>query len=46
MMLASAAGRIVLPMFKRGEQQMNHVGERLPTPIGLAWSEPGVKHGQ
>jgi succinate-acetate transporter protein len=45
MMLAAAAGRIVLPMFKR-ETQMNHVGERLPTPIGLAWSEPGVKHGQ
>jgi hypothetical protein len=45
MMLASAAGRIVLPMFKRGPQ-MNHVGERLPAPIGLAWSEPGVKHGQ
>jgi uncharacterized protein len=45
MMLASAAGRIVLPMFKR-QGEMNHVGERLPTPIGLAWSEPGVKHGQ
>jgi hypothetical protein len=45
MMLASAVGRIVLPLGKRAPE-MNHPGERLPVPIGLAWSEPGVKHGQ
>jgi uncharacterized protein len=45
MMFASAAGRIVLPLFK-GSGELNHPGERLPSPIGLSWSEPGVKHGQ
>jgi succinate-acetate transporter protein len=45
MMMASAAGRVILPLGK-APAQMNHPGERLPSPIGLAWSEPGVKHGQ
>jgi hypothetical protein len=35
----------VLPLFER-EQQMKNVRERLPTPIGLACSEPGAKHGE
>src|SRR4051794_2945885 len=43
MMFASAAGRVVLPLFK-GSAGMNHPGEKLPSPIGLSWSEPGVKH--
>jgi len=45
MMFASAAGRIVLPLFK-GSGELNHPGERLPSPIGLSWAEPGIKHGQ
>ena len=45
MMFASAAGRVVLPLFK-GTGRFNHPGERLPEPIGLSWAEPGIKHGQ
>jgi hypothetical protein len=45
MMFASAAGRIVLPLFK-ASPELNHPGERLPSPIGLSWAEPGIKHGQ
>ena len=45
MMFASASGRIVLPLFK-GSGELNHPGERLPSPIGLSWAEPGIKHGQ
>jgi len=45
MMLASAAGRVVLPLFKAAPE-LNHPGERLPIPIGLSWAEPGIKHGQ
>ena len=45
MMFASAAGRIILPLGKRAPHA-NVPGNRLPSPIQLAWAEPGVKHGQ
>jgi uncharacterized protein len=45
MMLASAAGRVILPLGKRASHS-NVPGEPLPSPIELAWAEPGVKHGQ
>ncbi|HWE80416.1 MAG TPA: GPR1/FUN34/YaaH family transporter [Gaiellaceae bacterium] len=45
MMLASAAGRVLLPLGKRAPDA-NVPPEQLPNPIELAWAEPGVKHGQ
>lgn len=43
MMIASAAGRVILPLGKRAPQA-NSPG--IPDPLELAWAEPGVKHGQ
>jgi hypothetical protein len=45
MMIASAAGRVVLPLGKR-VPHANAAGGRMPDPLELAWAEPGVKHGQ
>ncbi|HEY4348312.1 MAG TPA: acetate uptake transporter [Gaiellaceae bacterium] len=45
MMLASASGRVILPMGKRAPHA-NRPGDPLPNPIELAWAEPGIKHGQ
>jgi hypothetical protein len=45
MMLVSASGRTILPLFTtRGET--NVPGRQLGEPIELAWAEPGVKKGQ
>jgi len=45
MMLASAAGRVILPLGKMAPHS-NVPGDARPSPIELAWAEPGVKHGQ
>jgi hypothetical protein len=45
MMLASAAGREILPLAKR-DTKAKLPAEKMPSPIELAWMEPGVKHGQ
>jgi hypothetical protein len=45
MMLASAAGRVILPLGKLAPHS-NVPGDQRPSPIELAWAEPGVKHGQ
>ncbi|HEX4521861.1 MAG TPA: GPR1/FUN34/YaaH family transporter [Gaiellaceae bacterium] len=45
MMFASAAGRMVLPLFKLSPKP-KPPADHLPSPIELAWAEPGVKHGQ
>ena len=45
MMLAAAAGRIVLPLFKPGADA-NVPGRRPRRAIELEWGEPGVKQGQ
>jgi hypothetical protein len=45
MMFASTAGRVILPLGKRAAHA-NVPGDKLPSPIELAWAEPGVKHGQ
>jgi uncharacterized protein len=45
MMLAGAAGRIVLPLWKR-DRALDHPGGRPTRAIELEWGEPGVKHGQ
>jgi succinate-acetate transporter protein len=45
MLLASTAGRTVLPMFK-WSKSANVPGRRPMQPIELEWAEPGVKMGQ
>lgn len=45
MMLAAAAGRIVLPLFALSKDA-NVPGRTPVEPIQLAWAEPGVKKGQ
>jgi hypothetical protein len=45
MMLSAAAGRIVLPLFKKAHDA-NVPGATPTRAIQLAWAEPGVKHGQ
>lgn len=45
MMLKAAAGRTVLPLFRR-ERAANVPGEKPTRPIQLEWAEPGVKMGQ
>jgi succinate-acetate transporter protein len=46
MMLASAAGRTILPLGKKRTVTMDRPRDDLPAPVRLAWAEPGVKHGQ
>jgi succinate-acetate transporter protein len=45
MTLASASGRVVLPLFKY-KGAANIPGRRPTRPIELDWAEPGVKMGQ
>jgi hypothetical protein len=45
MMLKSAAGRTILPLFKT-EREANVPGGRPTRAIELEWGEPGVKMGQ
>jgi succinate-acetate transporter protein len=45
MMLASAAGRTILPLFAKSGDA-NVPGRKPVEPIELAWAEPGVKKGQ
>lgn len=45
MMLKSAAGRTILPLFKT-EREANVPGGRPTRAIELEWAEPGVKMGQ
>jgi succinate-acetate transporter protein len=45
MLLASATGRTILPMFKY-KSAANVPGRRPMQPIELEWAEPGVKMGQ
>ena len=45
MLLASASGRTVLPLFKY-KRAANIPGRRPMHPIELDWAEPGVKMGQ
>jgi uncharacterized protein len=45
MMLKAAAGRVVLPLFKR-DMEANKPGGTPTRPIQLDWAEPGVKMGQ
>jgi succinate-acetate transporter protein len=45
MMLGSAAGKVVLPLFKR-EHDANVPGATPTRAIQLEWAEPGIKHGQ
>jgi succinate-acetate transporter protein len=45
MMLTSAAGKVVLPLFKR-EHDANVPGKTPTRAIQLEWAEPGIKHGQ
>jgi uncharacterized protein len=45
MMLKAAAGRVVLPLFKK-EMETNKPGAEPTRSIQLEWGEPGVKQGQ
>jgi succinate-acetate transporter protein len=45
MMLKAAAGKVVLPLFKK-EAEANHPGGKPTKAIELEWGEPGVKQGQ
>jgi hypothetical protein len=45
MMLKAAAGRVVLPLFKR-DMEANKPGATPTRAIQLEWGEPGVKMGQ
>lgn len=45
MMLKAAAGKVVLPLFKK-EMEANKPGAEPTRAIELAWGEPGVKQGQ
>jgi uncharacterized protein len=45
MLLASATGRTVLPMFKY-KRAANVPGKKPMHPIELEWAEPGIKMGQ
>jgi succinate-acetate transporter protein len=45
MMLKAAAGRVVLPLFKK-EMEANKPGAEPTRAIQLEWGEPGVKMGQ
>ncbi|MEN3342141.1 MAG: uncharacterized protein V7644_1545, partial [Actinomycetota bacterium] len=45
MMLKGAAGRIVLPLFKK-DMEANRPGGQPTRAIQLEWGEPGVKQGQ
>src|SRR5919201_444402 len=45
MVLASATGRTILPMFEY-KRSANVPGRRPPQPIELEWAEPGVKMGK
>src|SRR5918911_1834465 len=45
MMLAAAAGRVVLPLGKFS-RAANKPGGRVTRPIELEWAEPGVRMGQ
>jgi succinate-acetate transporter protein len=45
MMLASAAGKVVLPLGKY-KMEANRPGEKVTYPIEYEWAEPGVRKGQ
>lgn len=45
MMLASAAGKVVLPLGKR-KKEANIPGQTVTHPIEYEWAEPGVRKGQ
>jgi uncharacterized protein len=45
MMLAAAAGRVVLPLGKFS-RAANRPGGRVTRPIELEWAEPGIRMGQ
>jgi hypothetical protein len=45
MMLKAAAGRTVLPLFKK-DMEANKPGGQPTRAIQLEWGEPGVKQGQ
>ena len=45
MMLKAAAGRVVLPLFKK-DMEANKPGSEPTRSIELEWGEPGVKQGQ
>jgi uncharacterized protein len=45
MMLKAAAGRVVLPLFKK-DMEANKPGGEPTRSIQLEWGEPGVKQGQ
>jgi hypothetical protein len=45
MMLKAAAGRTVLPLFKK-DMEANKPGGTPTRAIQLEWGEPGVKQGQ
>jgi succinate-acetate transporter protein len=45
MMLKAAAGKVVLPLFKK-EAEANRPGGKPTKAIELEWGEPGVKQGQ
>jgi uncharacterized protein len=45
MMLASAAGRVILPLAKV-QREKNQPGQPAMRVIGPDWAEPGIKHGQ
>jgi hypothetical protein len=45
MMLKAAAGKVVLPLFKK-EMEANKPGGTPTRAIQLEWGEPGVKQGQ
>jgi hypothetical protein len=45
MMIASAAGKVILPLFKLSKKA-NVPGQTTTYPIEYEWGEPGVRKGQ